>query len=193
MKNNKLSTGLIYLSVNNRQRLVHAVLKKLSISPTDDRYDDLFQEGCLIFAEAFAHHPDPVHDERQLMNFAFKRIYWRLLDQLRRTGRQTATTALSLDDEQQSPDQVEQCLHDATSQRPFDRLEHATFIEQLWQACNPSQRRYLYACLCLDYRDSEIADYYHVSRQAVAGWKRGVISKARRIVARDHFDYNEGA
>lgn len=188
MKNGKLSAGLIYLSANNRQRLIHAVLKKLCIAPSDHDYDDLFQEGCLIFADAFARHPDPVKNERQLMNFAFKRIYWRLLDQLRRINKQTATTVLSLDDDQQSADQVERCLTDDTSQHPFARLEHASFMEILWRACTPNQRRYLFACLWLDYRDSEIAEYYHVSRQAVAGWKRGMITKARQIAARDHFD-----
>lgn len=37
MKKYQLADGLIYLSVNDRLRIVHAVLKKLAISPNDDR------------------------------------------------------------------------------------------------------------------------------------------------------------
>lgn len=190
MKNHKLSAGLIYLSANHRQRIIHAVLKRLSISPTDDRYDDLFQEGCLVFADAFAHYPHPIQDERQLMNFAYKRIYWRLLDQLRRANQQSTHAALSLNDDGQSPELVEECLYDHDSQRPFDELEYGPFIHRLWKTCNPNQRRYLFACLQLDYRDCEIANYYQVSRQAVYSWKRGVLAKARRIAGQDDLDYN---
>ena len=86
MTNQKLIDGLVYLSTNKRINLVHSVLKQLHISPTHDCYDDFFQEGCLIFSHAYTRFPDDPNNpenERRLMNFAYKRIYWRLLDQLR--------------------------------------------------------------------------------------------------------------
>ena len=87
MTNQKIIEGLVYLSTNKRINLVHGVLKQLHLSPLHDYYDDYFKEGCLIFSQAYASFPDdPTNpeNERQLMNFAFKRIYWRLLDLLRR-------------------------------------------------------------------------------------------------------------
>ena len=86
MTNQKLIDGLVYLSTNKRINLVHSVLKQLHISPTHDCCDDFFQEGCLIFSHAYTRFPDDPNNpenEPRLMNFAYKRIYWRFLDQLR--------------------------------------------------------------------------------------------------------------
>lgn len=126
------------------------------------------------------------------MNFAFKRIYWRLLDHLRKDIKLADNCSFSLDDDQQAADRLEQCLADPASRHSFDLLDQGRWLERLWAACNFRQRCYLYACIHLDYRDSEIAEYYGVSRQAVAGWRRGVIAAARRIADHADFNYNKG-
>lgn len=184
MKNEKLIEGLIYLSTNKRTRIVHAVLKQLNMSPLHDSYDDFFQEGCLIFGQAFTKFPDDPTDpenERNLMNFAYKRIYWRLLDQLRHQYWEQEHWLGSVDDDGLDETTRERFSCDPNSQQGFNQLENGDFFSQLAARCSLNERCYLHAALLLDLKDAEIAARYHVSRQAVYSWKRGVIRKARSL------------
>lgn len=184
MTNQKLIEGLTYLSTNKRINLVHSVLKQLHLSPVHDCYDDFFQEGCLIFSHAYTFFPgDPSNpeNERQLMNFAFKRIYWRLLDRLRHQFWEKEHWLGSLDDESLDEGTHDHLTFDPTSQHGFAHRENNDFFTQLAARCSPNEKRYLDAVLLLDLKDSEIAAKYHVSRQAVYSWKRGLIRKARAL------------
>ena len=83
MTTKKLQDGFNFLYSDKRTRLVHSVLKSLGISVNRDDYGDLFQEGCLIFAQVFADYPEPITtamEQRRLMSYAFRKIRWRLLD-----------------------------------------------------------------------------------------------------------------
>lgn len=184
MTDKKIIDGLVYLSLNKRMNLVHAVLKQLHISTSMDCYDDFFQEGCLIFAQAYAKFPDDPEDpenERQLMNFAFKRIYWRLLDQLRHQFWEKEHWLGSMNDDNLDESTINHFCFDHRSNAPFARLENADFFTQLERRCSPKEKLYLRARLLSDLTDSEIAQQYGVSRQTVHSWKRGLIRKARSL------------
>lgn len=184
MTNQKLIDGLVYLSTNKRINLVHSVLKQLHISPTHDCYDNFFQEGCLIFSHAYTRFPDDPNNpenERRLMNFAYKRIYWRLLDQLRHQFWEKEHRLGSINDESLDEHTLNHFTADPNSQHSFVHRENNDFFTQLKAHCSPNEKRYLHAVLLLDLKDSEIAEKYHVSRQAVYSWKRGVIRKARAL------------
>ena len=184
MTNEKIIEGLVYLSTNKRINLVHSVLKQLHLSPTHDCYDDFFQEGCLIFGQAYTKFPDdPTNpeNERQLMNFAFKRIYWRLLDKLRRQVWEKEHWFGSMNDESLDETTRNRFNSDPSSQVGFAHLENSDFFIQLAACCSPNEKRYLKAVLLLDLKDAEIAKKYNVSRQSVYSWKRGLIKKARSL------------
>lgn len=184
MTNQKIIEGLVYLSTNKRINLVHGVLKQLNLSPLHDCYDDYFQEGCLIFSQAYASFPDDPTDpenERQLMNFAFKRIYWRLLDLLRRQVWEKEHWLGSMDDESLDETTINRFTNDPNSQNDFNRLENSDFFSQLNACCSPNEKRYLHDVLFADLKDAEIAAKYNVTRQAVYSWKRGLINKARSL------------
>lgn len=184
MTNQKLIDGLVYLSTNKRINLVHSVLQQLHILPTHDCYDDLFQEGCLIFSHAYTRFPDNPNNpenERRLMNFAYKRIYLRLLDQLRHQFWEREHWLGSINDESLDENTHNHFTVDRNSQHGFVRRENSDFFVQLEAHCSPTEKRYLHAVLLFDLKDSEIAEKYHVSRQTVYPWKRGLIKKARAL------------
>lgn len=182
MTTEKMIGGLLYLSTNNRIKLVHGVLKSLHISPLQDNYDDLLQEGCIIFAQAFQQFPDDHEEnERALMNFAYKRIYWRILDQLRRQTNERSHWIGSLNDDALDETTISRLSCDPHSQDRFAQLENGNFFRQLEEICSTNERRYLHAVLFADLKDSEIAQQYAVSRQAVYSWKRGLIRKAHSL------------
>ncbi|MEY8441458.1 sigma-70 family RNA polymerase sigma factor [Lactobacillaceae bacterium 24-114] len=183
MNINKITDGLTYLSQNKRINLIHGVLSRLHISPLNDNYDDYFQDGCLIFADAFANYPDDPHNpenERRLMNFAYKRIYWRLLDHFRIEAKLTEHQGESLNNDMLDEDKINRLLLDPQSTINFARLEDHDFFNQLKERCTQKERLYLEAVLYENLTDSEIAKKYHVSRQTVYAWKKGIRKKVAK-------------
>ncbi|WP_301876125.1 hypothetical protein [Limosilactobacillus oris] len=60
MKNEKITNGLYFLMDDKRTGIIYGVLKRLHITPWQDQFADLFQDGCLAYATAFADFPgDP--------------------------------------------------------------------------------------------------------------------------------------
>lgn len=181
MNNNKISEGLTYLSSDQRTRLVHGVLKGLGVAPYRDDYPDLFQEGCLIFARAYADYPEPVTaaNERQLMTYAYRQIRWRLLDRLRRGQHRIALGQYSLDDDLAGGKQ----LADPQADCALVRLERRDFIGALRSQCSGAACRYLDLVLSGRFlNDAAIARHCGVSPQAVHQWRRQVIATGRRIL-----------
>lgn len=181
MNNNKISEGLAYLSSDQRTRLIHGVLKGLGVAPYRDDYPDLFQEGCLIFARAYADYPEPVTaaNERQLMTYAYRQVRWRLLDRLRRGQHRIALGQYSLDDDLTGGSQ----LADPRADCALARLERQAFIKALRAQCSGVTGRYLDLVLSGRFpNDAAIARHCGVSRQAVYQWRRQVVATGRRIL-----------
>lgn len=183
MNYKKISNGFAFLMADKRITIVHGVLKSLGISPRRDDYDDLVQEGVIIFALAYADyqtaHPED-DNERDLMCFAYQRMRWRLLDCLRRQQLGKTFVKNSLDQEEGEQD-YHGYLADKSALTPFFQLENSDFFADLYQHCNPHQQRYLTAKLKDQLTDTEIARQYGVSRSAVSQWRRGVIARARQL------------
>lgn len=183
MTTKELQDGFNFLYSDKRTRLVHGVLKGLGVAVTRDDYDDLFQEGCLIFAQVFADYPEPIKtpmDKRRLMTFAYRKIRWRLLDILRHQQRGVEVSQYSLNQDELTPESRE--LDDPRAQLPFNRLANAAFFDELWRRSSKKARRYL--SLVLQDRfdsDTAIAKHCGVSRQAVHQWKQQLIVTARRL------------
>lgn len=178
--NQEVTTGLKFLTYHNRIALIHGVLKGLGIPRSRDDYQDLVQEGCLVFADVYAKYPKPITDERQLMRFAYQKIRWRLLDYLRHQQRAISIAECSLDDEVLNNTALETLLVDESTITPFIQLEYRNFFSDLVRWCSPTARQYLLATLALQLTTlTEIANYYGVSRQAVSQWKKRFLQEAR--------------
>lgn len=176
MNDKKIADGLSFLLADKRITVIYGVLKRLHINRWHDNYDDLFQEGCLAFAKAFATYPGDVHEDR-FMAYAYQRVYWRLLDILRRNLRLTNPLIQAEDDQSCASE----WLIDSAATKAGDHVINTAFFTSLAQTCSLKQRRYLHATLNWQLSDREIAEYYAVSPSAVYQWKRGLIAKARRL------------
>ncbi len=185
MNNNRtLCEGFSFLLQNDRQRLIHGVLKGLYMRPSDLQYDDYFQDACLIFAKTYVDFSgDPTKNTEDFMHYAYQRIRWRLLDQIRRARWQDDKNEMSLDNPILSETQREVLCLDPHSNNPLERASSRDFFNRLVAAgCPARQRKYLHAVLDLGLNDSEIARHYGVSRQTVYAWRQGVIRRARMLI-----------
>lgn len=183
MINEQLVTiGLELIASGHRSRLIHEVLKGLHIPPCHPDYDDLFQEGCLIFAQVYATYPGDRTDEAALMKYAYQKIRWRLIDYLRHNHFLDEYCECSLNDEALTPTKQEEVWCDPHSVADFSSVECRAALQTLSAQCSLGARKYLTAVRQLGLTtDTEIAAYYGVSRQAVHQWKNALVKVARRL------------
>ena len=87
-----------YVLSSSRERVIHAVLHRLHLTPGTPLYEDLFVEGQLLFAAAYADYCTrfTVQDEHQIIMYASQRIRWGLIDYLRRERHHQATVNYGL-------------------------------------------------------------------------------------------------
>ena len=64
--------------------VIYAVLKKLHITKAHNDYDDLVSEGRLLYLKAYATNQ---YTGKRRFNYFFTKIYWGLLDYLRKQQR----------------------------------------------------------------------------------------------------------
>lgn len=176
MKNEKIKDGLYFLMDDKRTGIIYGVLKRLHINPWQDQFADLFQDGCLAYAMAFADFPGKPRTDARFPAYAYQKVYWRLLDELRHQQRGLALTEYSLDDQENAPTEV---LPSAGTElaKSLDRI----CLQHLLTRCTVNQQRYLIGKLHCHLTDREIAARFSVSPSAVAQWKRGLIAKAHQL------------
>lgn len=183
MTEKTLTDGFNFLLKDKRTTMIHGVLKSLYLRPSDNDYEDYFQEACLLFAQAYRDFPQTVaNHENDLMHFAYQRIRWRLLDRRKRQAWQASCCECSLDSPILSPSQKELLFLDPASNSPLAVTAKNDLFARLADACSAKQRQYLLAVVVKHMDDSEIATHYGVSRQTIHQWKRGVIAKARQLL-----------
>ena len=79
--------------------VIYAVLKKLHITKAHNEYDDLVSEGRLLYLKAYATNQ---YTGKRRFNYFFTKIYWGLLDYLRKQQRnhEVETPIISTADEE---------------------------------------------------------------------------------------------
>lgn len=181
MKDEKISLGLYFLMSDKRISIIYGVLKRLHITPWQDQFADLFQDGCLAYASAFATFPGDPQTASTFPAYAYQKVYWRLLDKLRHQQYGRVLTEYSLDDQEKASLEFS---NDAEAE--LDRTMEQACLYQLAAQCTVNQRRYLSAKLQDHLADREIAARYRISPSAVAQWKRGLIAKAVQLGYNDN-------
>lgn len=90
--------GLIDLCRHDQERLVKMALAKLHVSKFHRHYDDFYQEGCIAYARAYVAFKGSVDAEcDRFYAFAYKLIYWRMLDLLKKSWHQEDERQVSTD------------------------------------------------------------------------------------------------
>ncbi|MDO4903888.1 MAG: sigma factor [Limosilactobacillus sp.] len=94
MNKNTTEEAFNYLMSRNNLAIIYGVLKKLNVNKNIYYYQDLFQEGVITFVEAYL---DYDGEMPKFGAYAYQRIYWRLLDLLRRQSYADKKFSLSSD------------------------------------------------------------------------------------------------
>lgn len=175
MKDEKITSGLDFLMHDKRVGIIYGVLKRLHILPWQDQFADLFQDGCLAYAAAFADFPGNPRTDDAFPAYAYQKVYWRLLDELRHQQRGLALAEYSLDDQEDAPADIPAATSD------FKQVLDRACLQHLVARCTVNQQRYLTGKLQYHLTDREIASRFRVSPSAVAQWKRGLIAKAQQL------------
>lgn len=165
------ATAFNFVADPNNFRVVYGVLKRLHISPRHQDYEDLLSEGRLIYVEVFMEYVTQIddHDPAALRRYAYQRLYWRLLDYLRK---KTATA------------QHQTSLPDHSTQ-PDPRIDLAGQLEttNLWQLIqtrlNQDERQLFNDLLTEPLNLTMLATKYQISRPTLYKRRRRLADKLR--------------
>lgn len=185
-----ITAAFDFLLSEERERVIYGVLKRLHVTPIHPQYQDLLQEGRIIFTEAYQAykklHPT-AENERDLMLFAYQRIRWRLLDILRKE-QQHLSNCLSMESILSAGESSPELSFEAADPATLD-LEDETLncelYEHLLAKCTANEAKYLRQSFVFMRSMTEIAKMYGVSRQTIYNWRAGIQRKARYLLAEE--------
>jgi RNA polymerase sigma factor (sigma-70 family) len=152
--------------------IVYGAIKRCGISIRHPNYDDFVQIGLLKLVEAYEEFPDSLFDEKyfyQFTGYAFRKIRWALIDEMRREQKREERFTAFPEDYQEwgmflSADTSEDCL----IWQMFESMLHClTKREQV----------YLKDAVLNQLNVTEIAKKHNVSRKTVYRWKKIIAKK----------------
>ncbi|GEO70125.1 RNA polymerase sigma factor [Levilactobacillus acidifarinae] len=166
-----------FLFTGDHERILHAALKRLHLSPIHADYDDYLQESRLLFLKVYQRFPDnPLEKPHQFLAYAQQKIYWTLLDHLRKERRRAQYLAEG---------DHETLLAELPAARlPQTDVEGRLSQERLLQAIHAQgtlgEWTYLSGTVVNQLTPAEIARQCGVSRQTVYRWRRTLIKRLRQ-------------
>lgn len=162
------------------QSIIFGVLKRLHIDPGHCDRADLVQEARLTVATALVELEKVDLEMRQRNIYIYQKVYWRLLDILRRINYLHSHTCFSIDSES-DPEYFQNLMKDFSTNTSFCWCERRTIMKLLVSKLTLQQRKYINLC-CIDYSDGEIAHHLGISKQVVANLRKRIIDKGRKLI-----------
>lgn len=183
MQDSDFQPAFDFLAKDNHEGVIFGALKHLGVTRQCHYFDDLVQEGRLIFVQGYLDYDgDITADEHKFMGLMYKKIYWRLIDILRRQSNQNEHHEFSLDNELIPTEIIEEVTLDSnSSDSPLDQLVSNDFFMRLFDICSANERKFLIGAVLKQKTATEIALRYGVTKQAVSKWKKQVQAKAKLI------------
>lgn len=150
--------------------IVHGVLNKCRIKPAHNEYDDYMQVGRLALVKAYESFPDSLIGEEhfyQFTGFAFQKVYWAIIDELRKEKRHKESTCTL-------PGALETNTSFMLHGFENDLIER-TMLTSFVSLLSDTERQFVVESIVNELTITEIARKYQVSRKTVYSWR----SKAR--------------
>lgn len=156
------------------QPIVYGCLRSLGIYLNNSNYDDFKQIGFLALVEAYEAFPQSMLEEEafyQFTGFAFQKVKWKILDEMRRTNR-IYEQEISIEKEE------------------LDRINNPVFLqeerrllflmlESLMEHLNQNEQEYLFETVINQRTVTEFAKLKGVSRKTVYEWKKNIARKLK--------------
>ncbi|GAX04003.1 DNA-directed RNA polymerase specialized sigma subunit [Secundilactobacillus pentosiphilus] len=157
-----------FLAADDHQLIIYSALKKLGIRQNDTDFEDLVQEGWLLFVAIFQKYPqEPTKKPKQFLAYAHQALYRRFLNQLQAKQREIK----HLETGEVDLSGVPQKLDVLANTIDTDLLKG-------WLGkCNAAERRFLIDRIYYQLTPSEISKKWGVSRQTIYKWQKRIRSK----------------
>ncbi|MCH5461657.1 sigma-70 family RNA polymerase sigma factor [Lactobacillus sp. LC28-10] len=161
-------TAFDFLAEGDHELIIYSALKKLGIRQNDANFEDLVQEGWLLFVVIYQKYPqEPADSPKQFLAYAHQALYRRFLNQLQAQQRETKHLETGEVDLSGVP-------------QTLDVLADTIDMELLtgWlEKCNEAERRFLIDRIYYQMTPSEISKKWGVSRQTIYKWQKHIRSK----------------
>lgn len=174
-KSRQLSRNLEISFFEVHQSIVYGCLRQLNISMYHPNYDDLKQVGLIALVEAYETFPKSLFNEEhfyQFTGFAFQKVKWRILDELRKHNR--------LRSKEQA---MEKEMIDLFAPRTFDNENGFILfllLESMANHLNQNEKDYLFETVINQLTVTEFAKKKGVSRKTVYEWKKKIAKKLKQ-------------
>ncbi|WP_125765342.1 sigma-70 family RNA polymerase sigma factor [Levilactobacillus mulengensis] len=176
MKESPHAAAYRFLYDGDHEIILFAALKRLHMNRSHADYEDYLQEARLLFPEIYAAFPEnPETKPHQFLAYAQQKIYWTLLDKLRRDRKQLERQEPGNQDELITAVASDDDILDAIGQADFRQY----LLKVIGGAGTTGEWRYLVGTLLDQLTAEEIAARHSVSRNTVYKWRRSLI---RRLV-----------
>lgn len=183
-----IKEGFTFLMTDSNLTVVYGALKHLGQRRSSPHYEDMFQEGCLVFVQAYVSfrkkYPEKweqVSGEKDCLNYCYRKIRWFLLDQLKR-GTYLCQHNVAGDTPVGDDISLLESLIDSSTSDSHYKLENKDLWRRIYRTGTIGERRYLESVLNLHLTGRQLAAYYHVTPQTVSGWRKQTINHARRLL-----------
>lgn len=153
------------------QGVVHYAIARLGISRWQSQYEDLVQEGILIYVRYYVRYKEPLDSPAAVQKFnrlAGKFVYLNLLAGLRQQGRRGQIEA-KLRPESQA------------SVAPLDKVATAKLLLELKAVVSPREWQVLRMRFDQQLTDKQIGEHLGISRQAVGKIRRRLQQRYREL------------
>ncbi|WP_423188953.1 sigma-70 family RNA polymerase sigma factor [Alkalibacterium sp. f15] len=152
--------------------LVYGVLKACHVSYNHPDYEDYLQVGRLKLVEAYENYPNDLNEEEayyRFTGFAYQRVRWGILDELRKAAKQRERESALPDDSI-----LENQLMGYTSD---DDVLFLGLFQSMLVCLTEQEQAYLIDAVMLELSVQDIARKYGVSRNTVYQWKHKIGEK----------------
>lgn len=172
----QLNDGFNYLMQGDHKVVIFGVLKRLNIQRNTPQYDDLMQEGFIIFAKKYHQYQGP-DDDKQRLAYLYQGVYWHLLDQLRKESRNKQKIEFMSVDNQDSWEN--QLIDDYSFE---SELSHNELLNQLWKLSSETERKLIYYRYYEGINNmTEISRQTNISTKTLNKWRKSLRQKINLI------------
>ncbi|SFK11231.1 RNA polymerase sigma factor, sigma-70 family [Marinilactibacillus piezotolerans] len=158
--------------------IVYGAIKKCGIHYDHANYDDFVQIGRIKLVDAYKEFPKSLFNEEyfyQFTGYAYRKVYWALMDQIRKEQR-------IFEREAALPDSFEEWQ--MTDPEPFDEdFVMWELFHSMLQCLSEKEQVYLKDSVIEQLTITEIAKKRKVSRKTVYAWRKQVAKKLEHYQA----------
>lgn len=157
--------------------VVYGAIKRLGIRRAHPDFEDYVQEGLLALDKAYETFPKELETEEDWVpfgGFAYRKVRWRIVDELRRKKKQT-------DREAELPEAFEALIPNADAELESDLIEREGMLDVL-HLLNEEEQLYVLDVVVRGKTPTQMAETHGVSRKTIYKRRKRIAEKLRGLL-----------